>query len=105
MALPPPNPVTMPVDEYVRLKDTVNQAGLDALILPGGTADQLYDYLTCHCTQFVCYWHMPELKPRSNEDWVRIPHPRTNKWSKRISARAIAGFTEQVRLTVGNDAD
>ena len=93
-------------ERYAHLKDTIGQAGVDAVILPGGGAEALEKYLTCdygngwRCGKFVCYKHNPDLRPRDGETTYKIPSPEGNVWSNEIPERIIRQFSDQLELTV-----
>lgn len=95
----------MPAEHYAELKAAIAKSGADAVILPGGGAEALFEYLTCKhggkgwkCGKFVCYKHNDELRPVDGEDCARLPAPN-NKWSNPIPERVLRKFEEGLTLT------
>ena len=99
--------IEISIDEWARLQDAIQAAGVDAIILPGGAHALLEQALTCaECPAghpvFVCYRHHPELKPDpGSTDGVRIPHPYyPNGWSRPINGAYIRQWTSRVVVVV-----
>ena len=110
-----PKVVELSVDQYAELQDTVAEAkeqmppGTDVLVLPGGGAKAMEAWLTCdQCGRFVCYKHMPILKPLwkngEREPALCVPAPR-NRWSRPIAERELERFTDRVKIKLEGDGE
>ena len=101
--------LNIPVDVHADLMDTLGERADTTIVLPGGGADALYDYLTCEyqhngrgrkCGKFVCYRHNEDLRPKHRDKVTNIPHPTRNEWSNPIPQRVIQEFEDGLKLTI-----